>query len=97
MTVTFAARKREANIRRADWHAEWLGWCGMSIAFKRAATESRPAGAASLSADQVRTTVPGRQGKDPVLLEREQHQGAPMPADVRVRIAQLTGRQVAAA
>jgi hypothetical protein len=63
------------------------------------ALPSRPErpSAAQAQADLARTTVPGRKGRDPILvqLEAEAKTAAPMPTHVRAHIAALLGRVAA--
>ena len=74
-------------------HAVRSNWAGFRAAWYERDAIGKPS-FAQQAADIARTTVPGRPGRDPVLLEIERHakQGAaPIPENIRQQMAKLKG------
>ena len=75
---------------KLDWEATWRNWCRSPIC--QEAHAGRPS-FAQQAADVARSTVPGKPGKHPALLQIEEDmgRGAPVPENVRKQLERLKG------
>jgi uncharacterized protein YdaU (DUF1376 family) len=83
--------KAGKDASKTDWEATWRNWCRSPIC--QEAHSGKPS-FSQQAADVARSTVPSRQGRDPVLIEREQHEkfgAAPIPPAIREKMAALKG------
>lgn len=83
--------KAGKDAAKLDWEATWRTWCRSDICQR---THTAKPTFAQQAADIARTTVPGRPGRDPVLIEREHHEkfgAAPIPENIRQQMAKLKG------
>ena len=83
--------KAGKDAAKLDWEATWRTWCRSPIC--QGTHAGRPS-FAQQAADVARSTVPGRQGRDPVLVEFERHAkhgAAPIPENIRQQMEKLKG------
>ena len=83
--------KAGKDAAKLDWEATWRTWCRSDICQRSHAAKTS---FAQQAADVARTTVPGRQGRDPALIEHDRHEkfgAAPIPENIRQQLAKLKG------